>query len=149
MKNLKLFDRKDKKRFLEILKKQFGFEDKLDYNFFINTKNKVFIVNKEIAEIDLSKIRINSLGSYIAEYRHDEVRLTIEGSQIIGEKAKKNILELNDPEIKEWLSGKDIDKQTDLKGFVIIKNKEDFIGSGKVSNNRILNYVPKIRRINV
>ena len=34
--NLAVLDRKDKKHFLEMLKGQFGFEEKLDYIFFIN-----------------------------------------------------------------------------------------------------------------
>jgi len=46
MQNLSVLERKDKKRFLEILKEHFGFEEKLDYVFLINNKNKVFIVRK-------------------------------------------------------------------------------------------------------
>ncbi len=150
MHNFKVLDRKDKKRFLELLKEQFDFEDKLDYIFLINNKNKVFIVNKEIASIDLNKIRINSIGLYIAEFTNDEVRLSIEGSQIIGPNSKKNIIELDDKEAREWLKGKDIVKETGAQGFVIMKHKNDFLGSGKVTLTKgILNFVPKTRRLNV
>lgn len=149
MQNLRILDRKDKKKFLEILKKQFDFKDKLDYIFLINNKNKVFMVNKEIANIDLNKIRINSIGLYIAEFRNNEIRLSIEGSQLIGPKAKKNTIELNEKEAKEWLKGKDLEKQTKAEGFVILKYKNDFLGSGKVKQNTILNFVPKTRRLNV
>ena len=96
MQNLKVFAKKDKKLFLQLLKKQFGFEEKLNYAFLINNKNKVFLINKDIANIDLDKIRINSIGLYIAEFRNNEVRLSIEGSQLIGKKAKKNIIELDE-----------------------------------------------------
>ena len=59
MQNLRVLERKDKKAFLQLLKKQFEFNDKLDYTFLTNNKNKIFIVNKDIANIDLEKIRIN------------------------------------------------------------------------------------------
>lgn len=149
MQNLRVLERKDKKVFLQLLKKQFGFEDKLDYTFLINNKNKIFIVNKDIANINLDKIRINSIGLYIAEFRNNEVRLSIDGSQLIGKKAKKNIIELDEKQAREWIKGKDIEKQTKEKGFVILKHNNDYLGSGKVKENRILNFVPKTRRLNV
>ena len=149
MQNLSVLERKDKKRFLEILKEHFGFEEKLDYVFLINNKNKVFIVNKEIANIDLNKIRINSVGLYIAELRNDEVRLSIEGSQIIGPKSKKNIIELDEKEAREWLKGKDLEKDIEEEGFVMIKHDNDYLGSGKATKGIILNFVPKTRRLNV
>ena len=149
MQNLKVLERKDKKKFLELLKKQFAFDKKLDYIFLINNKNKIFIVNKELVNIDLNKLRINSIGLYIAEFRNDEVRLSIEGSQFIGPNTKKNVLELDDKEARDWLKGNDLEKETNLKGFVIIKNNNDFLGCGKVKENGILNFVPKTRRLNV
>ncbi len=164
MKNLRVLERKDKKKFLELLKKQFGFKDiskrsfeslsnlfdkKLDYVFLINNKNKVFIVNKDIADIELSKTRINSIGLYIAEFKNDEVRLSIEGSQIIGVKAEKNVVDLDEKEARKWLKGEDLDKKVKAEGFVILKCGKDYLGCGKLKEGRILNFVPKTRRLNV
>jgi len=149
MQNLKVLERKDKKRFLELLNKQFGFKEKLDYTFLINNKNKIFIVNKDIVNIDLNRIRINSAGLYIAELSNNEVRLSIEGSQLIGPRSKKNLIELDEKQAREWLKGKDIKTKTKEKGFVILKHNKDFIGCGKIKENTILNFIPKIRRLNV
>lgn len=149
MQNLKVLDRKSKKLLLELLRKQFGFSDKLDYTFLTNNKNKVFIVNKDIVGIDLSKIRINSIGLYIAEFRNGEVRLSIEGAQLIGPKSTKNVVLLNDQEAREWLKGNDLEKDAGVTGFVIMKHGEDYLGSGKVKGKGILNFVPKTRRLNV
>lgn len=33
------------------------------------------------------------------------------------------------------------------KGFVIMKYKDDFLGTGKASENKITNFIPKIRRL--
>ena len=106
-------------------------------------------INKDIAKISLDKIRINSIGLYIAELKNNEVRLSIEGSQIIGPKAKKNVIELEEKNEREWLKGRDIELKTKEKGFVILKNKDNYLGSGKVKQNNILNFIPKIRRLNV
>ncbi len=149
MQNLRVLERKDKKRFLELLEEQFEFKEKLDYIFLTNNKNKVFIVNKELTSIDLNKIRINSIGLYIAEFSNNEVRLSIEGSQLIGPKAKKNIIEINEKQAREWLKGMDIETKEEVKGYIIIKNEDDFLGCGKIKEGKILNFVPKTRRLNV
>ena len=150
MQNLKALERKDRKRFLEVLKEQFGFDGKLDYAFLTNNKNKIFIVNKEIVNIDLNKIRINTAGLYIAEFSNDEVRLSIEGSQIIGPKSSKSIIELDDKDARAWMKGNDLQIDKDVQGFAIIKNNNDYLGSGKVtSTKKVLNFVSKTRRLNV
>ncbi len=148
--SLRQLKKKEKRKFFDILKKQFGFEDKLDYVFLINNKNKVFIINKDIAQLDLNKIKINSLGLYIAELREEGVRLSIEGSQIIGPKSKRNIININKENLKKWLSGEDIPKDKSIKnltGFVIVKSGNDYLGCGKIKEDKILNFFPKIRRI--
>ena len=145
----KILNKKEIKKILEIIKSQWDAEPELDYAFFISEKDKVYIVNKEIGEYDLSRLRINSVGIYFGELFNGTLRLSIEGSQIIGPHAKKNVVELKDEEMKKWLNGQDITiaELTDISGFVIIKNKKDFYGCGKVAGNRILNFVPKARRV--
>jgi len=150
MEGIKIMNSKDKKVLFEIFDRQWGIKDKIDYVFLMNEKNKVYIVNKEIDNIDLENIRINSIGLYLGELGPvNDFRLSIEGSQILGEKATKNVVELTDEQALEWMKGNDIEFKGKEEGFVIIKNKKDFIGSGKVKEGRILNFVPKTRRLNV
>jgi NOL1/NOP2/fmu family ribosome biogenesis protein len=149
MKNISVLNRKDKKRFLELLKKQFDFKEKMDYSFLTNNKNKIFIINKDIANIELNNIRINSMGLYIAEMSNNEVRLSIEGSQIIGPKSGKNIIELTKEQAREWIKGKDIEISSEKNKFVILKHDDDYLGTGKATKEKILNFIPKARRLNV
>ena len=149
MQNLKILNKKEIKNILKLIKKQWDCDIKLDYTFLKNEKDKLYIVTKEISKIDLDKLRVNNFGIYFATMAENTLRLSIEGSQIIGPNAKKNILELDEEETKQWLKGIDLEKQTKEKGFVIIKNNNDFIGCGKAVEKKILNYVPKARRINV
>ena len=88
-----------------------------------------------------------SLGLFFGEIKNGEIRLTIEGSQLVGPNAKKNVLEIPDKLARLWLKGYDIPVKTDMKGFLIIKNNKDYLGCGKFVENRILNPIPKTRRI--
>jgi len=147
MQKLKILNKKEAKKILSMLEKQWGFKEKPDYAFLETEKGKIYIANKEIFNLDLSKIKINSVGMYFAEARAG-IRLSIEGSQIVGKKATKNVVELNDKEAKQWLMGIDIDKKADAEDFVILKHGDDFLGSGKATKEgKILNFVPKVRRI--
>ena len=148
MPELKILNSREIKEIYEMIEKQWGAKIKLDSGFLKNLKNRVFIITKDIAEIDTSKLRINSAGMYFCEIDSKGIRLSIEGSQIIGPKAAKNVVELDEEETKKWFKGEDLEKECeDCKGFVIMKNKNDFLGTGKYSNGRILNYVSKSRRI--
>ena|SRR3989344_3781121 len=142
---LKSFSSKGKKTLLRQIEDQFGFSGKLDYSFFINQDKKVFIFNKDL-QIDFSKIRVNSLGLYFANLEN-ELRLTIEGSQIIGPKSKKNILDVDENQLHGWIHGEDIETDKKFEGFVLIKNNNDFYGTGKYKEGRIINFVPKERRL--
>ena len=105
-------------------------------------------MTKDISKIDLNELRINSLGMYFGEVNRGELRLSIEGSQMLGKSAKKNVLVLDEDDADKWMKGEDFDVETKLKGFVIIKNKDDFLGCGRIANGKLLNYVKKERRVN-
>ncbi len=150
MPELKILNSREIKEILEIIEKQWGARLKLDYGFLKNNKGRVFVVSKDIAKIDTSKLRLNSAGLYFCEIDNKGIRLSIEGSQMIGQKAEKNIVELDEEETRKWFKGEDIEKECEnCSGFVILRNKNDFLGTGKYSNGRILNYVGKSRRLNI
>jgi NOL1/NOP2/fmu family ribosome biogenesis protein len=144
---LKILNSREKKGIVKLIKEQFNCDFSLDYEVFMNPKNKIFILNRDVSKIDMDELRINSLGLYFGEINRGELRLSIEGSQIIGPLAKNNVLELKDSNANKWMSGEDFDVKTELMGFVIVKNKKDFLGCGRVVNMRLLNYVPKERRV--
>ena len=58
------------------------------------------------------------------------------------------MVELDKKEVKRLFWGEDIDKDISNSGFVILKHEKDFLGTGKVKNKRILNFISKTRRIN-
>ena len=147
--NIKLINRKDVKEIKKMISDQFGFDDGLDYSFFQNDKGRVFIVTKDISNIDFERLKINNIGLYFAQIKNGRIRLSIDGSQLIGGLCSKNVLEVDDKKSEEWMRGEEITTEIQLKDneFYIIKNKNDFIGSGKASGNRILNFIGKPRRL--
>lgn len=148
MPELKILNSREIKEVLKLIENQWGAKLKLDYGFLKNQKNRIFIISRDISKIDASKLRINSIGLYLCELDKQGIRVSIEGSQIIGPKASKNIVELNEEETKKWFKGEDIEKECKkCSGFVILKHRNDFIGNGKYANGRILNYVGKSRRV--
>jgi len=148
MQELKILNSKEIKEIYGLIEKQWGAKIKLDYGFLKNQKNRIFVISKDISAIDTSKLRLNSVGMYFCEFDSLGIRLSIEGSQIIGPTATKNIVELNEEETKRWFKGEDIEKDCkDCRGFVIMKRDNDFLGSGKYTNKKILNYVSKTRRV--
>lgn len=148
MLELKILNSREIREIYRMIEKQWGAKIKLDYGFLKNSKNRIFIISKDISKIDTSRLRLNSAGMYFCEIDDKGIRLSIEGSQLVGQKATKNIIELNEEESKKWFKGEDLEKECkDCSGFVILRNKKDFLGTGKYSNGRILNYVGKSRRV--
>lgn len=151
MQHLRAMPSKELKPFFEQIKKQWGSDISsmaANFAFYLSSKGRVYIATKDIAMLDLGKLKLNSVGMYFAELKKGMLRLSIEGSQIVGPKAEKNILELSREQVERWLSGQDM---PEFKGssFVIVKHDNDFLGCGKLTEEKgLMNYVPKGRRVN-
>lgn len=142
----KFLQRKEAKKIIELIKKQWGADasNLLDEYFFIQSGNDINIISRDIAKQKFEELRINSIGIYFGELKN-EIRLSIEGSQLIGEKAQKNIIELNEQEIKAWMKGEEI--ETKQEGYLLVKHKNFFAGCGRAKEGKLINFVPKERRI--
>src|SRR3989344_2096365 len=120
--NYHIMNSKEVSHIQEMLKSEFGFEEPLNYVFLVSNKEKVYIVNRETASADLKGIGISSLGMYFADTNKEGIRLSIEGSQIVGKKATKNIFEATEKEAREWLQGMEISRTEGMSGSVLIKH---------------------------
>jgi NOL1/NOP2/fmu family ribosome biogenesis protein len=133
----------------EALMRQFGTELPKGYAYVLRKDGDLFMVNRDVERIDLSKITINSLGLYIGEYRGDEFRLGIEGSQILGALAKKNVVSIDKEQLAKWFAGEEIESSENASGYVILKSGSDFVGCGRLIEGKITNFVPKTRRVRI
>ncbi len=146
MQNFRILNSKETKEILSLLKSQFDFTAKLDYAFLKN-KDDIYLISKDLGKIDTKKFRINNLGLYFGEVRNNSLRLSIEASQLIGSKSGKNILTLDNEQVLYWIAGENLPIDTNLKGYVLIKHEEDYLGCGYVKDKTLINYVPKERRL--
>jgi len=142
----KILNRKESLRLMGRIKEQFGIKElKLDYGF-IQNKDKIYLISKDFDKINYKELRINDIGLYFCSLEKNGIRLSIEGSQLIGDKATKNVVEISDEELKYWFNGENLARKN-LSGFVLIKNKNDFLGCGYAKEGIIINYIPKERRV--
>ncbi|MBI4145985.1 hypothetical protein HY489_01460 [Candidatus Woesearchaeota archaeon] len=136
------------KVFLQLIEKQFGAVPKEFKELALaKAKDRVYAVTRDVDRIDLDRVRINSLGIYVAEVKDGVLRLSIEGSQLVGPVAKKNVAEVDSDQVRAWFKGEDILVSGLFDGFVIVKYGDDFVGSGRFSDGKIVNFVPKARRL--
>ena len=144
---LKILDKKDKKKILAELEKQYGITE-IPFLLIQAGREKIrgytgSLSKEEIIKLERN-VNIETAGIYILNKEQDGLRLSFDAPNLLN--VSKNIIEISDEQAEAWLFGRDIETEKDIKGFVIIKNKEDFLGCGKASQGRIVNFVPKERR---
>ena len=142
----------EKGEILGKLNKQFGITN-IPGKIIMRGKERMFLFT---GNFDKDKLRaleeitpIERVGAYFAKRVEniDEVRLSIEGTQIFADQIKNNIFELSDEEVEEWMKGRELQIKTGKKGFLIMKYKDNFLGTGKASEEKIGNFIPKNRRL--
>jgi len=152
-KNIKFLNSKEVKKIKKSLLEQYGTDQLPDVVFLLNAKNKLYIINREVEELPLDDLRVDSLGMYFGELYDEQVRLSMDACQLVGPTATKNIIELPDDKLEEWVKGeaielpKDIWKDIENGKFVLVKHNDDYLGCGKRNNLKLLNYVSKIRKL--
>jgi NOL1/NOP2/fmu family ribosome biogenesis protein len=143
---LKILSKKEIKRIFSMIKQQFGADAKLKHAFLQDKDGKLFMVNRDVSRIDLSKLRVNSIGMEFGAVR-DGILLSIEASQMVGPLADRNIVEFDKKDAKRWLAGEELDYSGDIEGYVLIRSGEDFLGTGRIKEKKIMNFIPKPRRL--
>ena len=146
MQKLKILNTREIKQIKVKLKEQFDYDYQEDYAFLLNNKDKLYVVNKDLSRLDLEKLRVDKYGMYFGELK-GELRLSMEAAWLIGKKAKTNIIEINETELKKYFLGEDLDKELPGKNrFILLKFNQEIISCAKYKDQKILNYLPKIHR---
>lgn len=150
MKFSKILSQKEKREIENKLNQQFGIE-KIKGILVRKGQEKIFLFQGEFNEKELDKLEknviIERIGIYLLKIEREEIRLSIEGTQLLKGQITKNIFELNEEQVEKWMMGQELHIQTGKKGFLIMKHKNDFLGTGKASENKIGNFIPKSRRL--
>lgn len=139
----------------EILNKlgeQFGIKE-IPGELFMMGKERLFLFSGSFGKKQIKKlgslIVIERIGIYFAKIdeHSNNLRLSIEGVQILKDQITKNIFEIPEELVERWMKGQELNIKTGKRGFLIMKHNNDFLGSGKASEEKIGNFIPKIRRL--
>jgi NOL1/NOP2/fmu family ribosome biogenesis protein len=120
-----------------------------DFNVFVRKDQKVFLASKGLPTTLIEKS--NYLLHFGTIKRNRKIQLSIEGSQLVGKTARKNVAVLDEENISKFVEGllakpKEL-INCEVGNFVLVKHGTDFFGSGVLRESYIEGYIPKERRI--
>ena len=137
---LKKIEKKEGKRLLNLLKKEYDIEQNIFKNYELYEKNnKIYLGPKNIIE------KAISCGIPIYNLKSKKPSTTF--FQSFGMFIKKNIIDLNKEQTIYYIDGKDILIVQNEKKYVLVKYKEFSIGCGLIKDNILKNQIPKNKQI--
>ncbi|MBS3116206.1 hypothetical protein J4421_01280 [Candidatus Woesearchaeota archaeon] len=149
----KILNKKEIKKIKEALICQFGYFWEEDYVYLLNENDRLFIINKDLAKIELQKVHIDRIGLYVAEVKKEQLRLSKEGSLLLVTEARKkkkkirNIIDLTKEEVKSYFQGNDLEKDLGTESkFMLLQYQKNVLGCAKYKEGKIINFLPKIHR---
>jgi len=148
--NMRFLKSSEKKKLLKELEEQFGFT-RIDLLLVETGKKKIrgFSGNMTREEIrELSGIaNVEIVGMYLMK-KEGQIRLSLDATGVLSEGIRKSVLEISDEELERWMNGLNLEIVVD-KGIYVVKHKitGDFVGRGISDGKKVINYVPKERRI--
>ena len=133
---------------LDFLKERFGIEEGVFEGFrFVKLGDDLWIMSEDVPQ----KLHgINRVGLRFARGISRNPKITTAVLQIFGKFATKNIIYIDEEQLKDYIMGKDVEVgeiEGVERGQVIVKFKGDVIGSGLYDGRVIKNQIPKARRI--
>jgi NOL1/NOP2/fmu family ribosome biogenesis protein len=153
MQKLNFLNSRQVKKIRETILNQFNHFPIGDYAFVQNEKNRLFIVNRDIAKINLENLRIDKIGLYFAEIRDNSIRLSKEGAAFLVQNAKENstevsnIVPLTKTEVKAYFHGIDLKKDLGEENkLILLEHNSSILGCSQYKDQKILNFLPKIHR---
>ena len=148
--SIKLLVGKERMKIIDKLNEQFGIQD-IKGTLLKRGKERIFLFEGNFGKKDIDELSkatfIERVGVYLAKEEERGIRLSIEGSQILKYQITKNIIELTKEEMQTWMMGHEVRRKNKFTGFAIIKYKDDMLGTGKASEEKITNFIPKSRRL--
>ncbi|MDI6738719.1 MAG: hypothetical protein QME12_09510, partial [Nanoarchaeota archaeon] len=130
---IKILNSKERQKVTEKLRERFGISS-IPYMIVQSGKERLRITSTNLSADEIRMLsqnaNIESIGLYFATLINDEIRLSIDATHLLKSQINKNILEISEKEKDDWLKGRDLQKSNEERGFVIIKYKDDLLGTG-------------------
>ena len=150
IKMIQIFNSKQKREIEENLKKQFGIEE-IPGEIIKLGEEKLFLFTGNLNEKGIRELEeiapVEKVGVYFAKIIREDAKLSIEGSQILKDQIKKNIFDLDAEQAEKWMKGEELNIKSGKRGFLVMRYKDNFLGCGNASEEKITNFIPKTRRL--
>ena len=114
-------------------------------------RGRIRATTKETLEL-ASRLRgIQQIGLYVMKVANGDISLSVEGSQLLGDEIKSNVIKLDEGQVEKWMKAIPIKMEITYHGrYVVGKFNRLYLGSAMVSRNGFLYpQIPKWRRIPV
>jgi len=153
VRKMKILDKGEIESIETIVENNYGAKIDLKQFLVLGTfEEKIWLMSKDLFNLDFDKLQINSIGMNFGKLkRNGKINLTVEGSQMVGPEATKNICILNEENAKKFMQGSDVKPDEEINcechNFSIIKFGEEILGSSLLNENGVKNLLPKSRRI--
>jgi len=156
VRSLQILDKKEVKKLQEIIDKNYKSDFELkDFGVMLGSEERVWLAARDIfsLDFDFTKLPVNSIGMNFGKLkRNGKMRLTIEGSQLVGKNAERNVAVIADEHAENFLRGEDVavSQAVDCEehNFVIVKTESEVIVGGALfGEGKLKNLLPKSRRI--
>ena len=138
----------EKKNILKQLDEQFGIS-KLPFLLIESGKEKVRAFSGSLSKDEILNLRsflnIESIGLYLIA-KESPIRLSFDAPHLLKEQIRNNIIVIDEKQLNKWLHGFDLDIKKPSGSYIISFNN-DFVGLGKSNSEKILNHIPKDRRL--
>ena len=146
--NIQFVRASEKKSLLKQLDEQFGIS-KLPFLLIESGKEKIRAFSGSLSKDEIMNLRsflnIESIGLYLIA-KESPIRLSFDAPHLLKYQISKNIIPIDLTKLNEWLHGFDLEIKKPSGSYIISFNN-DFVGLGKSNSEKILNHIPKDRRL--
>ncbi len=146
--NIHFIKSSEKKEIVEELSESFGITE-LPFLLIESGKEKIRGFTGSLSKDEILQLGqiayIEGIGLYLIR-KEESLRLGFDATQLLSGQITKNIIDIDEKQAHEWLKGQDIEIQAP-RGTVVVRCGKDFLGCGKSTSERIINHVPKERRL--
>lgn len=143
--------RRELRRVNDLVERAYGARFEEDGHHYFTRKRDLYRVSKDLERVDIDRIDEVFAGLYLGEILDETVRLSVEGSQILGPSAQHRVLELDEDEWFGWLERHDVASERFAEmdeGFYLVRNaRGDFFGSGLLKDSTLKSWIPKGRAV--
>jgi NOL1/NOP2/fmu family ribosome biogenesis protein len=129
-----------------LIEAQFGVASLPGYRLLRSGRYRIRIISEAAYQLTCLTPGFELAGLYLGEFGIGGIRLSLDGAQLIGPHATRQVVSLTSAQAEAWLRGESIDVEDRRSGYVVVRHQSDILGCGNLSRGRLHNFLPKDRR---